>query len=183
MAYLSSAADMPSSTGQEIKPLYEVDPQRISRTTDHCQTEYSLQTWPLNLPWKFHGTTKWISVMSLLLLEACKISVRIKLYLLQPWDFISIRKSEVDGITKEHGDIAHHLSDSKMQNRVHGADSCVLWNPKAYYRVHKRPPLVPIRSQINPVHILQSCFLKLSFNIGALFYLTNIGCHFLPARW
>jgi hypothetical protein len=40
----------------------------------------------------------------------------------------------------------------------------IFWNPKVYNRVHTNPSLVPILSQINPVH---TYFSKIHFYIVA----------------
>jgi hypothetical protein len=40
-----------------------------------------------------------------------------------------------------------------------------LWNPKVHYRVHKRPLLLPMLSNMNQVHITSSYFSKVHVNI------------------
>jgi hypothetical protein len=59
----------------------------------------------------------------------------------------------------------HSLSWEANSHSVGQGIPSLLWNSKVNYRVHKSPLLVPVLSQMNPVHNLPPCFPKTHYNI------------------
>jgi hypothetical protein len=60
--------------------------------------------------------------------------------------------------------MGHSPSESHCHSTCQGLLR-LLWNPKIRFRVYKSPPLVPILSQIYPVHTFPPYFLKIHSNI------------------
>jgi len=54
------------------------------------------------------------------------------------------------------------------------------WNQTFHYRVHKRPPLIPILSQMHPVHTCLPYFLNIHFNIV---FWVSLCCAFKQVLW
>jgi hypothetical protein len=76
-------------------------------------------------------------------------------------------KSQIHMRTGRQFAVTPEISNSMEQSPFWGATQDVtrLRNPKVHYHVHKSLPLVPILSQLNPIHTATSSFLQILSNL------------------
>ena len=91
----------------------------------------------------------WVLVFSLCILYNARIIIGLYwshiTYLLTPWTRVLLEK------------LTGFAANQEIPR--------ILWNPTVHYRTHKRPPPVPILSQLHPVATTPSHFLKIHLNI------------------
>ena len=93
-----------------------------------------------------HIQVSWISQHQRLYVQKQQQNdVPCKLYLLTPWSRVLLEELTGFAANQEFPRI--------------------LWNPKVQYHTHKRPPPVPILSQLHPVLTTPSHFLKIHLNV------------------
>ena len=110
-------------------------------------TAFNLQGWRNCQIWFFHSVAA-----SLVCLKTSKLLTNERIrrpgsstYLLTSWSRVLLEK------------LAGFAANQEIPR--------ILWNPKFHYCTHKRPPPVPILSQLHPVPTTSSHFLKIHLNI------------------